>query len=387
MMMLKILLKESGQRFFQTPLHGKNFLVYAPNLQMMLLRQVPSISKSIIPQLDVLIILLHDQSATIAEISILILLMLEEPKPYIDYPKNGPVFWIINISKVFEDSSPTFSGSMDDANSFFTKVISNKECDVESIKNHLQEFVPKGQEDDGLMLPPSLEEISKKLRSLSNSSPAEDKVKYRHLKSVDPKCNILALIFAHCMSENNVLDSWKTSTTILTHKKGSSDDVSNFRPIALMSCINKLLMIVIANHLISFSIDNILSTSQKSARPSEGSYEHKFIVQSLVADAQHIQKNLFLAWLDLCNTFGSVPHKVISTTLSHIGIPDSLVQLINNVYTNAITKIRTFNGTNPPIPILPGVKQGCPLSQKLFNLSIKIILCSINVKSVYNNGY
>ena len=119
------------------------------------------------------------------------------------------------------------------------------------------------------------------------------------------------------MTQCDVPESWKSLTTILIHKKGSSDDVSNFRPIALMSCIYKLLMSVIANRLVSFSINNnILSPSQKSARPSEGCYEHTFILQSLVSDAQHI-KNLFLAWLDLQNAFGSVLHDVISTTLSH----------------------------------------------------------------------
>ena len=283
--------------------------------------------------------------------------------------------------KVFEDSSPTYSGSVEDANSFFSKVFDSKDCNIEAIKDRLQDFVPKGPNDYGLLLQPSPEEIPQKLCSLSNSSPGVDRVEYRHSKSVDPKCNILALIFARCMTQCDVPESWKSLTTILIHKKGSSDDVSNFRPIALMSCIYKLLMSVIANRLVSFSINNdILSPSQKSAGPSEGCCEHTFILQSLVSDAQRI-KNLFLAWLDLHNTFSSVPHDVISTTLSHIGIPASLVQLMRNVYTNASTQIRTSDGITPPIPILAGVKQGCPLSPILFNLSIEVILRSINTKA------
>ena len=165
--------------------------------------------------------------------------------------------------KVFEDSSPTYTGSVDDANSFFSKVFDNKDCNIENILDRLQEFVPKGPTDDGLLLPPSSEEISKKFCSLSNSSPGANKVEYRHLKSVDPKCNILALIFARCMTQCDVPESWKTSTTILIHKKGSSDDVSNFRPIALMSCIYKLLMSVIANRLVSFSINKTSSLHLK----------------------------------------------------------------------------------------------------------------------------
>ena len=87
--------------------------------------------------------------------------------------------------------------------------------------------------------------------SLSNSAPGSDKVEYRHLRSVDPKCTILSTIFNRCSENRNVPDRWKTSSTILIHKKGDASDVSNFRPIALMSCIYKLFMSVIANRLIS----------------------------------------------------------------------------------------------------------------------------------------
>jgi hypothetical protein len=51
-------------------------------------------------------------------------------------------------------------------------------------------------------------------------------------------------------------------------------------------------------------------------------------------------ENLLLAWLDLCNTFGSVPHEVISVTLPHLGVPDSVVNLMTNVYMNATTEVR-----------------------------------------------
>ena len=141
-------------------------------------------------------------------------------------------------------------------------------------------------------------------------------------------------------------------------------------------------MSVMANRLVAFAIDNdLLSACQKSARPTEGCYEHTFLLQSLVLDAKRLQKNLFLAWLDLKNAFGSVPHDVIEITLTHLGIPQSVVELIKNVYTNAHTVVRTPAGETGEIPILSGVKQGCPLSPILFNLSVEIILRSVLLKA------
>ncbi|CAB4020186.1 Hypothetical predicted protein, partial [Paramuricea clavata] len=51
-----------------------------------------------------------------------------------------------------------------------------------------------------------------------------------------------------------------------------------------------------------------------------------------------------LAWLDLRNAFGSVPHEVIEITLSHLGVPQSVVELMKNVYTDANTVVRTPAG-------------------------------------------
>ncbi|CAB4035547.1 Hypothetical predicted protein [Paramuricea clavata] len=259
--------------------------------------------------------------------------------------------------QVISDNKPSYSGSVDEANEFFSRVFREKTVDADAVKKGLDEFVPSGPKDNTLGDPITSAKVSKKLCFLSNSAPGADRVEYRHLKSVDPKGVILCNTYNRCLLENDVPVQWKSSRTVLIHKKGDVSDVSNFRPIALMSCIYKLFMSVMAERLVNYSIENnLLSSSQKSARPTEGCYEHTFILQSLVLDAKRHQKNLLLAWLDLRNAFGSVPHDVISVTLSHLGVPDSVVNLVKNVYTNATTEVRTPAGITPGIPINAGVK-------------------------------
>lgn len=277
--------------------------------------------------------------------------------------------------KILMPDSPFYTGSVNNADTFFRQIFSEQPCDIPALQSALRAHIPTGPTDETLFQAPSAAEIKAKMRTCSNTSPGPDRIEYRHLKAIDPKCEILALIFSHCINQQDVPNEWKNAITVLIHKKNSTEDPSNFRPIALMSCIYKLLTGVLAKRLSRWSIENeILSPEQKSARPTEGCYEHSFLLQSLVGDARRNQKNIFLAWLDLRNAFGSIPHTDLSTTLTHIGAPKELVQMVTNIYTNSSTQIRAGSDLTNSIPLLAGVKQGCPMSAILFNLSIELIL-------------
>ena len=277
--------------------------------------------------------------------------------------------------QVFGDESPSFDGTIDDATAFFTESFGPRKFDATKLLEELSAFVPSAPMDNDLFTPPSPDKLSAKLRSMANSAPGKDRLEYRHLRLLDPRCQILSKMFRHCFIAKDVPASWKTATTILIHKKDSTSDASNFRPIVLMSCLYKLLMAIIAKRMTSFSISNdLLSQQQKSARPSEGCYEHAFFLESIVNDARRQPRPLCLAWLDIRNAFGSVPHSALLTTLTHMGFPPDLISMIGNVYTGATTEIVTPLGKTPSIPIHSGVKQGCPLSAILFNLAVELII-------------
>ena len=115
-------------------------------------------------------------------------------------------------------------------------------------------------------------------------------------------------------------------------------------------------MAVWAKRLTRWSIDaGVLVAEQKSARQTEWCYEHTYLLKSLAADARRRKQKLFLAWLDICNAFGSVPHNTIRSTLRHIGVPPDLVTLIMNAYTGASSVIKTPQGNTNAIPLCAGV--------------------------------
>ena len=110
---------------------------------------------------------------------------------------------------------------------------------------------------------------------------------------------------------------WKTAHTVLIYKKGDNTDPSNFRPIALRSCMCKLFVAIVSDRMSKWAnVNNLLSNCQKGFRQGEGCYGHTFMLQSIVKDARNNGKKLSIARLDLQNAFGSVPHDAINITLT-----------------------------------------------------------------------
>lgn len=105
-----------------------------------------------------------------------------------------------------------------------------------------------------------------------------------------------------------------------------------------------------------------------------------FLLQTAIDGARRGTKEICVAWLDLENAFGSVPHDYIFEMMTSLELPLSLVLIINEVYTGATTRVRTTGGLSEEIPIASGVKQGCPLSPIVFNLAMEPMSRAINAR-------
>ena len=113
---------------------------------------------------------------------------------------------------------------------------------------------------------------------------------------------------------------------------------------------------------------------QKCFTSHEGCLEHNFLLQTALEDSRRRGSELCIAWLDLANAFGSVPHSHIFGTLELLGMPASLLDVVGDLYSGCVTQAMTTVGLTDDIPILSGVKQGCPLSPVIFDLAMEPIV-------------
>ena len=151
--------------------------------------------------------------------------------------------------------------------------------------------------------------------------------------------------------------SWKESNTILIHKGGERDDLGNWRPLSLGNTVAKLYAAILADRVTVWATKTKnISPEQKRFLRNEGCLEHNFLLQSAIGDSRRNNKQLCVAWLDLANAFGSVPHQHILNAMRTMGMPERMVNVVRDMYVGSTTRAPTSEGLLEPIPIGAGVK-------------------------------
>ncbi|PIC11721.1 hypothetical protein B9Z55_028901 [Caenorhabditis nigoni] len=83
-----------------------------------------------------------------------------------------------------------------------------------------------------------------------------------------------------------------------------------------------------------------MSRCQRGFQEREGCNESIGILRAAIDVAKGKKSNLSVAWLDLTNAFGSVPHELIKHTLETYGFPEIVVQIIMDMYKGAAIRVK-----------------------------------------------
>jgi hypothetical protein len=238
------------------------------------------------------------------------------------------------------------------------------ECNTDNQNPFAEEFMP--------------EEVWTRLHRCGNTTPGPDGIRYVQWKKIDKGGYALNTVFNAIHRLGSIPQDWGKSVTILIFKKGEKSDVSNWRPISLSNTIAKLYSSILANRLRRWAVRNErISASQKEFMSVDGCCEHNFALQTAITDARRSRQQCCIAWLDLTNAFGSVPHETIFTSLKWAGLNEDAVGVIRRLYAINTTSIRGQQGLTPEMSVQAGVKQGCPLSPIIFNLTMEPIIRAI----------
>ena len=99
-------------------------------------------------------------------------------------------------------------------------------------------------------------------------------------------------------------------------------------------------------------------------------------------------KKLFVCYIDYKKAFDKIKHIALSKLLDEYNVPSEEIRLISNIYDNQEAQIRINTLLSRKVKIKQGVRQGCILSQILFNLYSEEVVNKVleNDKGIVVNG-
>ena len=233
--------------------------------------------------------------------------------------------------------------------------------------------------------PPTYQQITNIIRKMKSSgSPCPlDQLSIICFKRCPYLRSHLADLIHETWRSGTVPTEWKRACTILIHKKGNTNDPSNFRPITLESVPLKVFTSCLRNAVYSFLTSNnfIEHNIQKGFTPNlSGTLEHTAQMADIINKARIRQRSVVITLLDLKNAFGEVHHNLIQSVLDYHHIPDYIKFVIKNLYTDFKTSIITSQFQTPFLTVGRGVLQGDCMSPLLFNMCFNTFIQHIKAE-------
>ena len=181
----------------------------------------------------------------------------------------------------------------------------------------------------------------------------------------------LSKLFNLSIRNGEYPDALKIAKVIPIYKKGEHTDVNNYRPISILTHLNKIFETIICNQMKSFlDKHNIFYKYQYGFRDKH-STDHALIEIvdgiKLSIDTSKLAGGIFI---DLTKAFDTVNHKILLEKLQHLGIRGVPNKLLESYLTNRYQYVQINDNKSSLRSINCGVPQGSVLGPLLFILYI-----------------
>jgi len=159
-----------------------------------------------------------------------------------------------------------------------------------------------------------------------------------------------------------------------TFQKGDLKQCANYRTIALVSHATKIFLRVILER-IRVKTETEIADEQAGFRQGRGTRDQITNLRILMHKARDHHQPLYMCFVDFKKAFDSVSHdKLWVTIMMDMGYPLHLIDLLAKLYRKQLAKVKVAGTLTEWFRVKKGVRQGCVLSQYLFNILAEMVM-------------
>ena len=167
--------------------------------------------------------------------------------------------------------------------------------------------------------------------------------------------------------ERRVPQDWSDAVLVPIPKKGDLTMCDNWRGISLLDVVGKVAATVVQGRLQQLA-EEVLPESQCGFRKGRGCSDMIFTIRQLIEKSNEHKAKVFLVFIDLKKAYDSVPREALWVALGKLGVPDSMIELIQSFHQDIKATIRLGSTQLDVIEVGNGLRQGCCMAPALFNL-------------------
>ena len=226
----------------------------------------------------------------------------------------------------------------------------------------------------------TFDELERAIRHLRSTAAGPDSIHNDMLKKLsDQSLSALLSFYNHIWTSHEFPSGWREAVIIPILKQGKDGtDALHYRPIALTSCVCKLLESMVNRRLVWF-LENtgFFDIAQCGFRKNRSTIDHIVSLDTAVRQSFASKQHTFAVLFDIEKAYDTAWRHAILDKLRNAGIRGHMGYFLANFIRERSYRVRIGSTLSNSFIQESGVPQGSVLSVTLFGVLINDICCSL----------